>query len=79
MNKLNKMLRTPRAELESAIARGCSLHRLQLSEYAAKVGIHPATLRRRRTCPEDLTIKEIKNIARAAEINLGEFAAKLGG
>lgn len=79
MTKVNKILRTPRAELEAAIARGRSLRRVDLSDYCALVGIHNTTLHRRRKDPATLTIREARRIAKVAEIDFGEFASNLSG
>lgn len=79
MDKLNKALRNPQAELEAAIAKGCSLHRIDMAEYAETIRLSPSTLQRRRKSPNTLTIKEASRIAKMADIEFAEFAKLIGG
>jgi len=78
MDKLNKKLREPRAALEAAIAKGRALRCIKTEvEYAELIFMTPSTLLRRRKAPEDLTIAELKRIAKVADIPVNEFAAAL--
>lgn len=80
MSKIARERLTPKAALEAAIGAGKIYACVDDFEgYCKYVKISPSTLNRRRKQPGDLTVSELKRIARTAGISLGELAEQIGG
>lgn len=72
--------RRPYAALEAAISAGIEMLGVGgLAGYCKAVSIAHPTLNRRRNAPLDLTLGELKKIAVAADMPLGELCEKIGG
>lgn len=80
MSKTARARLSPKAALEAAIGAGKIYARVDDFEgYCKFIKMSPATLYRRRRQPTQLTIAELKRIARTAGVRLGELAEQIGG